>query len=192
MSGRFQDFKYALRALGRSPGFAAAAIATLALGIGATAAVFSVVHGVLWKPLPFREPDRLATVWETDLHNREYYAYASHPDLQDWKRQARSFSHLAAWRRPDMNLTEAGREPERISIAAISHDLFPTLGVAPAIGRGIAPEDDREGGAGDGEAEGLRHRLRPAPGEGHEDRPRHGQEDEQAQQVRVQAHDQRR
>ena len=148
MSARLQDFKYALRALGRSPGFAAAAIATLAIGIGATTAVFSVVHAVLWKPLPFREPDRLTTVWETDLHNHEYYAYASYPDLQDWKRQARSFSHLAAWRRPDMNLTEAGREPERISIAAISHDLFPTLGVAPAIGRGIAPEDDREGAAG--------------------------------------------
>jgi predicted permease len=148
MRGFLPELRYALRTLSRSPGFAATAVATLALGIGATTAVYSVVHAVLWKPLPFRQPDRLTAVWESDLHNREYFAFASFPDLQDWKVQSRSFAGLGAWRRPDMNLTEPGRQAERISVAAISHDLFPLLGVAPALGRGLTPGDDREGAAG--------------------------------------------
>ncbi len=145
MTGLIPQTRLALRTLSRSPGFAATAILTLALGIGATTAVYSVVHAVLWTPLPFREPDRLAIVWETDLHNGELDGGVSAPDLEDWRRQSRSFAALGAWRRIDMNLTETGREPERVSIAPVSHDLFPLLDTAPALGRGLSPADDREG-----------------------------------------------
>ncbi len=148
MAALTQDLRYALRSLAKSPGFTAAAFATFALGIGATTAIFSVAHSVLWQPLPFAAPERLAVVWETDPHNASFEEGVSAPDFRDWKAQARSFSSLAASRNLQLNLTEAGREPLRISASAISHDLFPMLGAAPRLGRSFRAEDDRIGATG--------------------------------------------
>src|SRR4249920_2781633 len=101
-----QDVKYAIRTLARTPGFTAIAVLTMALGIGATTAIYSVVRAVLWNPLPFRDPDRLAVVWETDAHNKSFEEGASMPDFVDFRRDARSFSRLAAVQGRWLNLTE--------------------------------------------------------------------------------------
>ena len=143
-----RDLHQAFRSLTRSPGFAAVAVATLALGIGATTAVFSVVHAVLWSPLPFRDPDGLAILWETDAHNHSFQEGVSAPDLTDWKEGAKSFSAIAATRSLEMNLTESGREPERVSVAAVSHEFLAVFGVRPALGRDLGPADDRQGAPG--------------------------------------------
>ncbi len=142
------DLKHAFRSLSRTPAFAAVAVATLALGIGATTAVFSVVRAVLWSPLPFAAPERLVILWETDAHNASFQEGVSAPDLRDWKEQARSFSGIAASRWLEMNLTETGREPERIPVAAVSSELLAVLGVRPALGRSLSQADDREGAPG--------------------------------------------
>ncbi len=120
----------------------------MALGIGATTAIYSVVRAVLWNPLPFRDPDRLAVVWETDAHNKSFEEGASVPDFVDFRRQARSFSGLGAARGLWMNLSETGREPERISTDSVSHGFFEILGVRPALGRGLLAEDDRPNAPG--------------------------------------------
>jgi predicted permease len=148
MRNVFADVRYALRAFARDPGFTATAALTLALGIGATTAVYSVVSAVLWSPLPFARPERIAIVWETDVHNGELDGRVSYPDLVDWRAQTRAFARLAASMPLDLNLTESGREPERVSVGAVSHDLFPLLGLRPVLGRVLTPADDREGAPG--------------------------------------------
>jgi putative ABC transport system permease protein len=142
------DLKYALRTYRRSPGFAAAAIATLALGIGATAAVFSVVHGVVLAPLPFEDPSRLVVVWETDPHNQAFEEAASFLDLQDWKREQKSFTAIAGRMRQLLNLSESGGEPERLRASAVTHEFFGLLGVSPAMGRVPRPDEDQPGAPG--------------------------------------------
>ncbi len=148
MTTLIQDLRYALRSLSKSPGFTAIAVATLALGIGANTAIFSVVHSVLWKPLPFASPQRLAVIWETDIHNGELDGGASWPDYRDWKAQAGAFSSLAAAKRLHLNLTEGGQQPERVAASAVSHELFPLLGARPALGRAFSEADDRPGAPG--------------------------------------------
>jgi putative ABC transport system permease protein len=143
-----QDIRYALRGLVRSPGFAAVAVLTLALGIGASTSIFSVLHAVLWNPLPFAEPERLVVVWETDAHNQSFQEGFSAPDFLDFRSRTKSFSGLAAARGLWLNLTEKGSEAERISADAVSHDFFAMLGVAPALGRGFSETDDRPGAPG--------------------------------------------
>jgi putative ABC transport system permease protein len=142
------DLRYAVRTLSKSPGFTAVAVATMALGIGATTAIFSVVHAVLWKPLAFRDPGRLAVVWETDAHNKSFDEGASSPDFADFQRDARSFSELAAVQGRWLNLTEERREPERISTDAVSGTFFGVVDVAPALGRALGPSDDRANAPG--------------------------------------------
>ncbi|HEY7113898.1 MAG TPA: ABC transporter permease [Thermoanaerobaculia bacterium] len=148
MSGLLQDLRHAARNLSRSPGFTAVAVLTMALGIGATTAIFSVVHAVLWNPLPFHAPERLSVIWETDAHNRSFEEGASAPDFGDFRAQAKSFSRLAASRGLWLNLTEERREPERISTNAVSGGFFDLLGVRPALGRGVDAADDRAGAPG--------------------------------------------
>jgi hypothetical protein len=109
MADLLHDIRYALRSLRRSPGFALAAILTLGLGIGANTAIFSVVHGVLLRPLPYPEPERLVMLW--GHHPTIGRETASLPDFLDWRRQARSFDAIAAWANASYNLTGAG-EPE--------------------------------------------------------------------------------
>jgi putative ABC transport system permease protein len=144
------DARFGLRLLRRSPGFAAVAILTLALGVGANAAIFSVVHAVVLRPLPFLEPDRLL-VFVTSRSDASAPSVTSGsmtssslPDFDDWREQATSFDGLALLSGWTFNLT--GRElPERIYGARVSGSLFPVLGAKPLIGRTIEPDDDRAG-----------------------------------------------
>ena len=144
------DARFGLRLLRKSPGFAAVAILTLALGVGANTAIFSVVHAVVLRPLPFREPDTLL-VFITSRSNASALSATSGsmtssslPDFEDWREQATSFSGLALLTGWTFNLT--GREwPERIYGARVSGSLFPVLGARPLLGRTIDPDDDRAG-----------------------------------------------
>jgi putative ABC transport system permease protein len=141
-----QDIRYALRSLARSPGFTIAAVATLALGIGATTAVFSVVDGVLLRPAPFVDMSRLAMVWETDRKSGTTHEPASVPDYQDFQRRSTRFAGLAAFASLETNLTPAHGEPARLAGLAVSHELLPLLGVRPLLGRVFIAEEDAPGG----------------------------------------------
>jgi predicted permease len=134
------DLKYSLRTLRRSPGFAIVAVLTMMLGIGAVTAVFSVVHGVLLRPLPFRQPDRLAMVWE----NWEHYHHAnvSLRNFREWKDQSRSFEQVAAFIGDGVRMFR-GDEPVMIDGSRVSRNFFTTLGVQPMLGRGFVPEETR-------------------------------------------------
>jgi predicted permease len=138
-----QDIRYAIRALLKSPGFAAAAVLTLALGIDANAAIFSVINAVLLRPLAFEKPDQLVTVYSRDPNGAQNLT--TQPDLDDWRKMSRSFSGLASWAGQSVNLTGL-EEPRRILGTFVSSNMFSTLGVTPAIGRGFAEGEDRLGG----------------------------------------------
>jgi putative ABC transport system permease protein len=142
MSTLFQDVRYGLRMLGKNPGFTAAAVITLALGIGANTALFSLVNGVLLNPLRYGEPDRLMALYSrTPNYDR---ASISYPNFLDWVRENRSFSALAAYRPDDFTLTGRG-EPERVAAEMVSANFFPLLRVQPVLGRTLLPEDDQIG-----------------------------------------------
>ncbi|HEY8715136.1 MAG TPA: ABC transporter permease, partial [Candidatus Acidoferrum sp.] len=138
----WQDVRYGLRMLLKNPGFAIIAILTLALGIGANTALFSVVNGVLLNPLPFPHPDQLYAVYfKTPAFQHSSIPY---PNFVDWQKQNHSFAALGAFRSEDMNLTGAG-QPERLHGHMISADLFPALGLPPLLGRNFRPEEDQVG-----------------------------------------------
>jgi predicted permease len=144
-----QDFRYAVRTLRQRPGFAAVALCTLALGIGATTAMFTVINGVLIKPLPYPEPDRLVTLNEqtekvTSPIWGNLWAFA-YPNFLDCKRESRSLA-LAAWRYSGGTVSEHG-EAEYVSGRQISSELFSVLGIPPSRGRAFLPEEDRRGAA---------------------------------------------
>jgi predicted permease len=133
MSNLLHDARLALRALRRQPGFAAVAILTLALGIGATTAVFSVVYGVLLRPLPYPDAERLVRVYA----DREGVQWtASPPDFTDWRAQATSFEDLAALAPTSLAVTGDGPAQQRAA-ARVTAAFFPVLGVTPALGRGF-------------------------------------------------------
>lgn len=139
-----QDIRYGLRMLAKNPGFMAIAVATLALGIGANTALFSVVNGVLLNPLPYPEPERLVALYArtTDFDQSSI----SYPNFLDWQRENRSFSALAAFREDDLNLTGTG-DPERLRAEMVSAMFFPILGVKPVVGRFFTEQEDQLGGA---------------------------------------------
>ena len=142
------DLKYASRSLRRRPGFSAVVILTLALGIGATTAVFSVVDGVLLRPLGFRDPQRLVRVANYPLDGNPEKVSGppfSYPDFTDVRDQARSFEQLAAVRGWEVTFTSAGSEPLRIRTAFVTPSLFSTLGVRPVLGRPLVPADAEPG-----------------------------------------------
>ncbi|MGH2779908.1 MAG: ABC transporter permease [Thermoleophilaceae bacterium] len=148
MEGLIQDLGYALRSLRKTPGFTAVAVLTLALGIGANTAIFSVVSGVLLDPLPYANPDRLVFVFETDRDSGTQFEGASIPDFFDFRERSSSFDALATYRISlPTNLTREGGEPQRLNRVAATHDLFSVLGVEPLLGRTFAPEEDRPGGS---------------------------------------------
>jgi predicted permease len=137
----WQDLRYAFRMLAKNPGFTAIAVVTLALGIGANTALFSVVNGVLLNPLPFHEPDRLVAVYSKTSEGQDSISY---PNFVDWQRENRSFSALAAFRPYDFNLTGLG-EPERVKSNMVSYSFFPVLGVKPVQGRVFTEQEDQLG-----------------------------------------------
>ncbi|MBZ5684484.1 MAG: ABC transporter permease [Acidobacteriia bacterium] len=144
MNPFLQDIRYALRMLAQSPGFTAIAILTLALGIGANTALFSVVNGVLLNPLPYPQPDRLVALYSRTSTFAQ--SSISYPNFLDWQRNNRSLASLAAYRSDDFNLTGAG-EPERVRTEMISADFFSILGVTPLMGRDFTTQDDHAGAA---------------------------------------------
>ena len=143
MKNFLQDVRYGLRILTKHSGFTAAAVLTLALGIGANTAIFSLVDGVLLKPLPFEDPDRLLTVWEMNTEDGGLMSVAP-PNFQDWRDQNTVFEDVVAFYRDDFTLTGDGAE--QIEGAHVSAGTFRMLGVAPALGRELLPEEDQTGG----------------------------------------------
>ncbi|MCI0387432.1 MAG: ABC transporter permease [Acidobacteria bacterium] len=144
MQTLIQDLRYGARMLLKKPGFTLIAVITLALGIGANTAIFSVVNAVLLRPLPFKEPDRLMTVWSSDLRRGDRQGNVSYPDLIDWRAQNQSFEHLAVFRTRSFALTGSD-EPLRLNGAVVSADLFALLGISPSMGRGFRTEEDNPG-----------------------------------------------
>jgi putative ABC transport system permease protein len=138
----WQDLRYAVRTLTRSPGFALVALFTLALGIGANTAMFSVVNAVLLRPLPYADPDRVVMVWTAGAARNIHEAPTSFPTFTDWRDQGHSFADMAYWR-PRVGTMTGVAEPERLEGVMASANLFSLLGVAPAIGRTFTAEDER-------------------------------------------------
>ncbi len=137
-----QDLRYGLRRLVKSPGFTTVSILTLALGIGANTTMFSVVNGVLISPLPFRNADRIVSVFQ-DLPNFPQGSI-SYPNFLDWQRDNHSFEAMAAYRWANGTITGAG-QPENVYARCISATFFPILGVNPILGRNFNAADDRRG-----------------------------------------------
>ncbi len=144
-----QDIRYGMRFLWRTPGFAIVVIFTLALGIGANSAIFSIVNAVLLRRLPFNDPERIVFVWETFQKQGFSMIPVSVPNFYDWKEQNRVFEDMATgFSVPEygFNLT-AGGEPERVNAAKFSSNYMGLMGIKPALGRTFLPEEDRPGGA---------------------------------------------
>lgn len=144
MTELLQNIRYALRQLRNNPGFAAVAVITLALGIGANTALFSVVNGVLLSRLPYSEPEELVTLSESKPNFE--YGSISYPNFRDWQKENRAFSSMAIYRSTAFSLTGSG-EPVQVSGEFISGDLFSILGVKPLMGRLFASGEDEVGGA---------------------------------------------
>jgi predicted permease len=140
-----QDIRYALCMLRKNPGFTAAAVLTLALGIGANTAIFTVINAVLLRPLPFQHPERLVALWESNPQQEIDRAAVSPPNFVDWSSQSRTLEQIAAYRYWGFVLA-GGDAPERIDGARVSAGLFSLLGVKPILGRTFLPEEDRFGG----------------------------------------------
>ena len=139
-----QDLRSAMRALRGSPGFTAVAVLTLALGIGANTAIFSLVNGILLRPLPYRDADRLVSVWTQFRAQGLDKNPTSVPELEDLQREVRSFEAVSAHTGTSANLT-AVDEPERIQAMVVTANFFSVLGVGAALGRTFEPEDDAGG-----------------------------------------------
>jgi putative ABC transport system permease protein len=144
MGTLWQDLRYGARMLRRNPGFAIVAILTLAIGIGANAVIFSVVNGVLLRPLPFPDSKRIVTVWETDANRNVVHGTASAAELLDWQDLNHSFQDLSGWRALYFTITDNG-EPEQVWGSQISGNFFRTLRVSPVVGRDFTAEDEQPG-----------------------------------------------
>jgi putative ABC transport system permease protein len=132
--------------LARKPGFTVIAVITLALGIGANTAIFSVVNGVLLRPLPYREPERLVRIYSefTNLDLRKFWI--SPPEFVDIQKEAKSWESIGAWAAGGANVEAKNGEPMRVTSTAVTRSLMETLGVQPRLGRNFTPEEDRAGG----------------------------------------------
>ena len=139
----WQDIRFAARLLIKDRWFTLAAATALALGIGANAAVFTLVNAVLVRGLPFHEADRIMTVWTEDDRGRR--RNTSELDYEDWRAQARSFSDLAATLGSTMNVSDEGRAPERVQGAYVTANLFRLIGQSPVMGRDFTDADDQPG-----------------------------------------------
>jgi predicted permease len=141
----WRDLRYGVRTLRRTPGFASIAILVMALGIGANVALFTVVRGVLLKPLPFADPDRLIMLYETRIHETDGLGFniVAGGMYAEWRQQNRSFSGLSLSQEGQASLAASGGQlPEKLDSAEFSWDMLRTLGVQPAIGRDFSASDD--------------------------------------------------
>src|SRR5215472_11135726 len=137
-----QDIGYGLRMLLARPSFTIIAVLALALGIGVNSAIFSVVNGVLLKPLGYKDPDKLVRIWEKwgGFDNGS----VAYPNFKDWRERNKSFEKMGAARWTGFNLT-GGDQPERVTGRQVSAEMLSVLGITPAIGRDFRPDEDREG-----------------------------------------------
>jgi putative ABC transport system permease protein len=144
METLLKDIRYGIRGLLKRPGFTVIALITLALGIGANTAIFSVVNAVLLQPLPFQKPEELVIVWEDATFAGFPHNTPAPANYVDWKTQNQSFVDMAASHEDSFNLTGDG-EPERVSSYSVTANFFPLLGVQPLLGRNFLEEEDRPG-----------------------------------------------
>ena len=141
MRAFLHDVRYSLRGIGARPGFSLVVIVTLALGIGANTAIFSVADATLRRGLPYADPDRIVAVWETRARQDFAQMELSYPNFLDLRARQRSFSALAGYMPRSVTLT-AARGSERVSAAEVTGEFFDVLGVAPAQGRALGPADE--------------------------------------------------
>ena len=146
LSDLWQDIRYGLRMLAKSPGFTAVAILTLALGIGVNTAIFSAVNAVLLRPLPYRDPDGLVRIFERNEKMGFPRFSVAPPNFTDWKQESQSFEAMTSLRGATLNLTGEG-EPERLTGARVNSTFFEILGVKPLLGRTFVADDDPVGTA---------------------------------------------
>ena len=144
LSNLMQDLKFGARSFLRAPRFSTPAVLALALGIGATSATFSVIRGVMLKPLPYAEPDRIVGVWETSARRPGQRNVIGAANFVAWMERNKSFAHLAMAGRTRANLILGG-QPEEVTGFAASSELFPALGVSPALGRAYNASEDLQG-----------------------------------------------
>ena len=144
MKTLWQDLRYGIRMLIKSPGFTLVAVVALALGTGANTAIFSVVNAVLLRPLPFNEPKRIVQIWENNLPRGWTQNTVSPHNFADWQKQSRSFEEMAAYEFESFILI-GGDMPERIGGSLVSAGFTEVLGVNPALGRSFLPEEDQPG-----------------------------------------------
>jgi predicted permease len=148
LSDLWLDVRYAVRLLRRTPAFTTAAVATLALGIGVTIAVFNVIDAVLIRPAPYPDIDRLVMLWETDAASGTSREPASFPDFVDFKAQSRTTDRIGAFMAIDGNLQPATGDPMRLAALAVTPEMLDILGVRPTRGRLLLPSDDMPGPPG--------------------------------------------
>jgi putative ABC transport system permease protein len=142
MQTLLRDLRYAFRQLGKAPSFTATAVLTLALGIGASTAIFSVVYGVLLRSLPYYKSDQIVRMWEVNAKGRQ--TRFADPNFEDMRSQARWFQSMAEMRSDEAPVS-AGDEPDRIRVAVVSQDFFSVMGVQPIMGRPFSPEEQQFG-----------------------------------------------
>ncbi len=140
----FHDLRFGARMLFKNPGFTLIAVVTLALGIGANTAIFSVVNAVLLRALPYPEPGRLVRFWEINPGRGWLETAASAPNFADWRKRQSVCEQLAAYEFNTFNFTGSG-EPERVAAVSVTANLFSVLGVLPAHGRNFLPEEEQSG-----------------------------------------------
>jgi putative ABC transport system permease protein len=145
MSSLMQHVTQTFRRLGASPGFTVLAVLMVGLGVGASTAIFSVVNGALLQPLPFREPERVMRVWESNPGRGWDTFSVAEPNFLDWQERGHGFEAMGAIRSESVNLTGL-EEPERLQGGEVSAGFFPLLGLEPSLGRLFRPEEDRPGG----------------------------------------------
>src|SRR6184192_580334 len=144
MHSILQDFRYALRILAKQPAFTAIAVLTLALGIGANTAIFSIVNSVLLRPLPYPNADRIMVLNESSGPGQDFSVAL--PDYFDWQNDNAVFEHLACTHKESRNLSGiSGREPERISCASVTRNFFNVIGLPAEIGRTFSEDEDKVG-----------------------------------------------
>jgi predicted permease len=151
MESLLRDLRYSFRAIRRTPGFASIAVIVMALGIGANVALFTVVRGVILKPLPFKDPGRLVMLYEAKLHDEDAPGFNAVAGgiYTEWKKQNHTFTSMALVRSSRVGLSGSGGQlPEKLNSGEFSWDLLPTLGVQPALGRNFTEDEDSPSAAG--------------------------------------------
>jgi putative ABC transport system permease protein len=143
-TGFTADIRHALRAMRLDRGFATVVVLTLAIGIGACTAVFSIINALLWGSLPYPNPEQLAIVWESDKDDRTRTFIVAHPNYEDWKREANSFSAMGIWEYQTFNVASEA-EPEQVQGIRATSSLFTVLGVPPAMGRVFTEAEEAPG-----------------------------------------------